>query len=445
MSLSASATYSALQYRNGALFALKTQPPAQRPFLVTMAPPDDLRSERVVVDPNALDRSGTTSIDFYVPSLDGRLVAVSLSRNGTEEGTIHVYESATGRSLDDTIAHVNDATAAGSLAWNAAATGFYYTRYPRDGERPTTDRDFYQQIYFHRLGTPPERDAYEIGRDFPRIAYSDLQTADRGGEVLATVGNGFGGQTAHYLRSPSGNWASATHFGDGASRAALGPDGALYLLSHDNAPRGKILRLPPQRADISRARSIVVESAASIEDFVPTATRLYVHDVVGGPSQIRIFDYEGHARGSVPMKPLSAVRGLVALGGDEILFLTEGFVDPPAWYRFDPKTGKTERTAMFLSSPADFSDVEILRDSAKSKDGTVIPLSILRRRGTPLNGQNPTILTGYGGMAISLAPSFSAARRLWLDAGGVYAIANLQAGAANSERIGTRTGSSHAQ
>ena len=143
ISRSTSATYSALQYRGGALFALKAQPPAQRPYLVMMAPPDDLRSERVVVDPNALDRSGQTAIDFYVPSLDGRLVAVSLSRNGTEEGTIHVYESATGgRSLDPTIAHVNDATAAGSVAWNAAATGFYYTRYPRDGERPTADRDF---------------------------------------------------------------------------------------------------------------------------------------------------------------------------------------------------------------------------------------------------------------------------------------------------------------
>ena len=428
ISRSTSATYSALEYRGGALFALKAQPPAQRPYLVMMAPPDDLRSERIVVDPNALDHGGTTAIDFYVPSLDGRLVAVSLSRNGTEEGTIHVYESATGRSLDDTIAHVNDATAAGSLAWNAAATGFYYTRYPRDGERPTADRDFYQQIYFHRLGTPPERDTYEIGREFPRIAYTALQTADRGGEVLATVGNGFGGETAHYLRSPSGTWTSVTHFGNGASRAAFGPDGALYLLSHDSAPRGKILRLPLQRAEISRAHPIVEESAASIEDVLPTATRLYVHDIVGGPSQIRIFDYEGRLRGSVPMKPLSAVRSLVALRGDEILFLSESFVDPPAWYRFDPRTGKTERTAMFLSSPADFSDIEVLRDSAKSKDGTVIPLSILRRQGTSLNGQNPTLLTGYGGMAISLAPSFSAARRVWLDAGGVYAIANLRGG-----------------
>jgi prolyl oligopeptidase len=236
ISRSASATYSALQSRGGALFALKAQPPAQRPYLVQMASPDDLHSERVVVDPNALDHSGTTAIDFYVPSLDGRLVAVSLSRSGTEEGTIHVYESATGRSLDDTIAHVNDATAAGSVAWNAAATGFYYTRYPRDGERPAADRDFYQQIYFHRLGTPPERDAYEIGKAFPRIAYTALQAADRGGDVLATVGNGFGGETAHYLRSPSGTWTSVTRFGNGASRGALGPDGALisYLMT---APR----------------------------------------------------------------------------------------------------------------------------------------------------------------------------------------------------------------
>ncbi len=424
---SASANYFALQYRGGALFALKTQPPAQHPYLVTMAPPDDLQSERVVVNPNALDRGGTTTIDFYVPSLNGRLVAVSLSRNGTEEGTLHLYETATGRSLVDTIAHVNDATAGGSVAWNAAGTGFYYTRYPRIGERSSGDRQFYQQIYFHQLGTPSERDRYEIGREFPRIAYATLQS-DHEGYVLATVGRGFGGESAHYLRDPSGAWISVTNFGDGASRAALGPDGALYLLSHQNAPRGTILRLSLKDPEIARASTVVKESAVTIEDFVPTATRLYVRDGVGGPSQLRIFDHEGRLRGSVPVKPVSTVRSLVAVRGDDILFLDESFVDPPAWYRFDPQSGKAVRTAMFLSSPAAFDDVDVIRDSARSNDGTSIPLTIICRRGTPLNGQNPTLLTGYGGMGISLSPSFNAARRVWLDAGGVYASANLRGG-----------------
>ena len=139
ISRSTSATYSGLAYRDGALFALKALPPARHPYLVRMTGPDDLTSERVVVDPNTLDSSGSTTIDFYVPSPDGRLVALSLSRSGTENGTLHVYETATGRALNDTIAHINDATAAGSVAWNEAATGLYYTRYPRRGERPPDD------------------------------------------------------------------------------------------------------------------------------------------------------------------------------------------------------------------------------------------------------------------------------------------------------------------
>jgi len=122
ISRSTSATYSGLAYRDGALFALKALPPARHPYLVRMTGPDDLTSERVVVDPNTLDSSGSTTIDFYVPSPDGRLVALSLSRSGTENGTLHVYETATGRALNDTIAHINDATAAGSVAWNEAAT-----------------------------------------------------------------------------------------------------------------------------------------------------------------------------------------------------------------------------------------------------------------------------------------------------------------------------------
>src|SRR5208282_5280725 len=117
-----------------------------------------------------IDPKGTTAIDFYVPSLDGRLVAVSLSEGGTEDGTVHVYEVATGKKRADVIARVNGGTAGGSVCWNADASGFYYTRYPRGNERPKEDLDFFQQVYFHKLGTDTALDTYEIGKDFPRIA-----------------------------------------------------------------------------------------------------------------------------------------------------------------------------------------------------------------------------------------------------------------------------------
>ena len=113
------------------------------------------RSEvrKVVLDPNVLDTKGTTAIDWFVPSLDGKYLAISLSKGGSEDGTLHFYETATGKALPDTIAHVQYPTAGGSAAWNADGTGVFYTRFPRKGERPDTDLNFYQQIYFHKLGT----------------------------------------------------------------------------------------------------------------------------------------------------------------------------------------------------------------------------------------------------------------------------------------------------
>src|SRR5438132_3754108 len=191
-----SPSYSSLVSRTGVLLSMKFQPPKQQLLLVTLASADDLKSEKVVLDPNVLDAKGTTAIDWFVPSLDGKHVAVSLSKGGSEDGTLHFYETATGKALPDTIAHVQYPTAGGSAAWNADGTGVYYTRFPRKGERPDADLNFYQQIYFHKLGTADTEDTYSIGKDFPRIAEVVLETSHDGKYVLATVANGDGGDFA---------------------------------------------------------------------------------------------------------------------------------------------------------------------------------------------------------------------------------------------------------
>src|SRR5882724_3929481 len=197
-----SPSYSSIVSRPGILFAMKFQPPKQQQLLVTLASTDDLKSEKVVLDPNVLDAKGTTAIDWFVPSLDGKYVAVSLSKDGSEDGTLHFYEMATGKALPDSIAHVQYPTAGGSAAWNADGTGIYYTRFPRKGERPEADLNFYQQIYFHKLGTPDTKDTYSIGKDFPRIAEITLAASRDGKYILATVANGDGGDFAHYLLGP---------------------------------------------------------------------------------------------------------------------------------------------------------------------------------------------------------------------------------------------------
>src|SRR6266496_2558630 len=423
-----SPSYSSLVSRPGILFAMIFQPPKQQPLLVTLASADDLKSEKVVLDPNVLDAKGTTAIDWFVPSLDGKHVAVSLSKGGSEDGTLHFYETATGKALPDTIAHVQYPTAGGSAAWNVDGTGIYYTRFPRKGERPDADLNFYQQVYFHKIGTPDTDDTYSIGKDFPRIAEIVLEASRDGKYILATVANGDGGDFAHYLLGPDGSWKQITQFSDQIKAARLGRDNALYLLSRAGAPRGKILRLPLDTPELTNAVDIVPTGEAVIGQIVPTADALYVGDLLGGPSQIRRFGLDGKGGAIIPIPKISAVQEMLALEDNSLLFRDVSYTEPAAW--FHCAQGKIEpvKTALRSTSPVSFADIEVTREFATSKDGTKIPLNIIFRKGMKRDGQNPTLLYGYGGYGISMAPNFDFTRRLWFDRGGVYVVANIRGG-----------------
>jgi prolyl oligopeptidase len=427
LSASQSGRFVALQSRGGVLFAIKFQPPKLQPFLVTLASAEDPASAQVVVDPNAIDPSGSTAIDFYEPSLDGKLVAVSLSKGGSEEGSVSVFEVATGKKLPDDIPRVNGATAGGSVAWNADASGFWYTRYPRAGERPPADLSFFQQVYFHRLDLPAAQDEYALGKNFPRIAEIQLQSSDDGKFVLARMANGDGGEFLHYMRGPEGRWVQITRLADRVSEAAFGPDDSLYLLSRKDAPMGQLLALPAPSFSLDKAKTVVSAGRSSIDGFLAAGATLYVRYMAGGPSRL-LAKEAGKPDKMVGVGEVSSV-GQLARAKNQLLFESESYVEPSAWYTCDPATGAVKRTALFTTSPASFSDVEVIRLFAVSKDNTRVPMNILRRKGTKLDGNNPTLLYGYGGYGINESPSFSARRRVWLDHGGVWVSANLRGGA----------------
>lgn len=423
-----SPSYSGLVARPGILFAMKFQPPKQQQILVTLASADDLKSEKVVLDPNTLDPKGTTAIDWFEPSRDGKLVAVSLSKGGSEDGTLHIYETETGKARPDSIAHVQYPTAGGSAAWNSDGSGIYYTRFPRKGERADADLNFYQQIYFHKLGAPDTEDTYSLGKDFPRIAEIKLEASEDGRYILATVANGDGGDFAHYLLERDGKWKQITQFSDQIKAARPGRDNALYLLSKKDAPRGKVLRVPLDQPELARGTTVVPSSDAVIEFIEPAKDALYVSDLLGGPSQIRRFGLNGNNQTAIPIPKISAVSEMTSLDDGSLLFRDVSYTQPAAWFKVVAEQTEPVKTALVNSSPVSFADIEVTREFATSKDGTRVPLNIIRRKGTKLDGNNPTLLYGYGGYNISMQPNFDFTRRIWFDRGGIYVVANIRGG-----------------
>jgi prolyl oligopeptidase len=422
-----SASYSLGDRRGGTIFATRFKPPAQQPVLVRLKSVNPPALRKVVFDPNVWNTNGTTAMDWWTPSADGRLVAICLSEKGSEIGVLHFFEADTGRALPDTIPGVQYPTGGGSAAWNADGTGIFYTRYPHPGERPEGDLSFYQQVWFHKLSTPVSADTYELGRNFPRIAEIELTASDDGRRLLATVANGDGGDYAHYLRDEAGTWQQLTKFEDGIKVIKFGKDAALYLLSKQNAPRGKILRLPLAELKLKQVAVVIPEGRDVISEYEPSASGLYVTEMAGGPSRLWFYPRTGSPV-EVPVLPVSSVGGLHCWQGDELVYANTSFLTPTGWHQWAPGMNRPRATALQMTSPANFDDLEVVREFAVSKDGTKIPISILRKKGLKLDGKNPTLLYGYGGYGINLTPSFNSTRRVWFDAGGVDAVANLRGG-----------------
>jgi prolyl oligopeptidase len=426
-----SASYRDLALRPTGLFAMKSDPAKQQPELVLLPSAEAPGKARSLLDPNRLDPTGKTTIDLFVPSLDGKRVAVSLSRGGTESGDVHLYDVASGKEIGEVLARVHGGTAGGNVAWNADGTGLWYTRYPGEGERAKEDLAFFQQVWFHRIGTPVASDKQDLLADLPRIAEITLATKRDGRWIVAEVKNGDGGEVEYFVRPAGpGAWVQLSTFADLAVGAAFGDGPELFLLSRQGASRGKVLGLPlpPKPGALAAARLVIPEGDGAIQEVLPTRSRLYVSELDGGLSRLRVTDLSGAPRGTVPVLPVSDVGQLVRVGADDLLFSNTSYLAPFAWYRLAAKDGKVTRTPLAVRSPVDLSRVEAVRGFATSKDGTRVPVDLLRLTGTRLDGSAPTILYGYGGYGISQTPGYSASRGLWLLNGGVLAFASIRGG-----------------
>jgi prolyl oligopeptidase len=440
-----SPAYTHLEAKGASVFALYSDASKQQPILVAMNASADPASRRIVVDPNELDARGLTSIDWFVASPDGKRVAVSLSKSGSEDGTVHVYDATNGQEIDQPLPRVQFPTAGGSLAWTADGNGFWYTRYPGP-EAPEADRHFNMQVYFHRLGTDPKTDSLALGTKdgLERVSEVFLDNRYRRSAILASVQRGDGGEFAFYVLRPDAPPLEVATYEDRFVYATIGPDDAIYAISRAGAPNGKIVKLAAPYGKLTLGKTIVPESGVAIlsggaeghnADLSLTANRLFVHDIVGGPNQVRIFDLDGKPEGKLALPEIASNSEIEPLANGDVLFDVSTYLTPRYYARWSPASGKTEETALKVTSPVSFADAEIVRGFATSRDGTRVPLNIISKKGTRHDGRNPTLLYGYGGYGISMTPGFlGPMRRLWLDAGGIYVIANIRGGAEYGER-----------
>ena len=429
-----SVTYRFLSARAERYFLLKIDGGKQQPMLAVSSSLEKLADARIIVDPNALNAKGSLSMDWAQPSLDGKLVAVAISKSGSEDSSLHIYNVDTGKSLADVIPRVNYATAGGSVAWLPDSKSFFYTRYPAPGERPEADLHFYQQIYLHRLGTPASADTYVLGKHFPRIAEIAFSSDESGQLLIASVANGDGGEFEHFLRNPDGKWRQITRFEDKVVAAVPGRDSAVYMVSRKDAPRGKILRLPLNDASLSSASVVVPEGEASIDGTpLVTASRLFVNRIDGGPNTVSLYSLSGKPEGAVPVSPVSNVQLQAALDDGSVLMSVEGELRPRTTFRFDK--AQLTPTALHLDPVEDFGNFFVKRQFAASPDGTRVPMTIVYPRSAKLNGSNAAIIYGYGGYGISQKPSYvgTSMFRLWLASGHMLVLTNLRGGSEYGE------------
>jgi prolyl oligopeptidase len=415
-----------LHTAGGKIFALKFDPAKQQKFLVVLDSPDNPESEKSVCDPNAIAPSGAIAIDWFVPSPDGALVAVCLSKNGTEDGDLHFFDVATGTQLPDVIKSVQFPTGGGSAAWTKDGKGIFYTHYPSEGEQPAADAHFFQQVFFHQIGAPESEDVYTVGKEFPKIAEVHLQSNAESDYVVATVANGDGGDFEHFVYGPDKKWRQVTKFEDKIKRGALGFGPAFYAISRDAAPRGKVVEFVLDASDL-KPQVIVPPMEGVVEEVAASGDQLLIHTMEGGPSGLYACALDGSNLKAVPMPPISNLSELAA-DKDLVLVRIGSYTELPKWFRYQASAHQLSATALDSEPPFNFADLEVTRDFAVSKDGTKIPINIIHKKGIALDSGNPTILYGYGGYGLSETPKVRLPFRGWYDLGGIFVDTNLRGG-----------------
>jgi prolyl oligopeptidase len=432
--------------------------------------------DRVLVDANTLAADGTIALDWFQPSENGKYVAYGTSPSGSEMSTLHIIETKTGMLLPDTL----ERTRAASIAWKLDNSGFYYTRYPKKGDVPEGQEMYNRHVYYHALGDDPANDDKLIfgeGRD-PED-WPSVHLSNDGHWLLINVQQGWTKSELFLMDLKKGTPPSRITTGKNFLYGGEVYDGKLYITTNEDAPRYRVFVADAGNYDREAWKELIPQSDAVLQGTAVFGGKLFAQYEQNASSQLKLLDLDGKKISDITLPAIGTVFGS---GGrwdrDEMFFGFQSFTVPPSIYRVDLKSlatsdpqglkpasvaesggtlrraslaqGRLKAESRALPKPVDRmpsstidpvlwtkvaapsidpSAYDVNQEWFKSKDGTRVPMFVVHKKGATKNGKNPTLLTAYGGFNVSLTPNFSRTAYLWMEHGGIYAVANLRGGA----------------
>jgi prolyl oligopeptidase len=385
------------------------------------------RNRRVLLDPNAMNAAGPVALTALAVNERGTLAAYGLSHSGSDRQEIFLRDVATGGDLPDRLDWVKFA----SIAWVHDGRGFYYTRFPEPGTVAAGDENYFNTVWYHQVGDAQAADRLIFGKPAERETVFGVEVSDDDRWAVITAFQGSSDRSEVYLldrQGAPGRPPLPLFTGFGAAYAFIeAAGGRLFFRTDAGASRGRIIAVNPLRPG-DGAQEVVSEAGDKLSAALiihQTIVAVYLHNA---SDTIKLITLTGADAGTIALPGIGSLTGLNGRPGDsEMFFGFTSFVHPPASYRYDFATNRLSPFAQSTThvSPGDYETTQVWYPS---KDGTTVSMFLVHRKGLARDGERPVLLTGYGGFNISLTPAFDPANFVFLDKGGIYAVANLRGG-----------------
>lgn len=395
---------------------------------------------RVLLDPNQLSSDGTIALVGYSISDDGNLMAYGLSASGSDWMEWKVRDVATAKDLPDVLKWIKFSSA----AWKKDGSGFFYSRYPEPANAESMDETLYfQKLYFHRLGTPQSDDELICERPDEREWNFYPYVTEDGRYLIVTVSRGTDPRYAIYycdLQIPDSKLTELIGGFDAEYSFMGNEDNRFRFKTNLNAPRGRVVEIDLQNPDRKSWKEIISQSTDTLESAGILNHQIVATYLKDAHSAVKIFELDGRFVQDIQLPGTGTVGGFSGKQSDtETYFAFTSFATPTQIYRYDllKKESSLLWGPKLNFNPDDYQTTQVFYHS---KDGTQVPMFIVHKKGIEKNGLNKTYLYGYGGFNISLTPAFSVGVLVWMELGGVYAVANLRGGGEYGEewhRAGT--------